>query len=165
MKGKKTSKPMTVTRATCKRINEMNTMLSLFHMACNLGMRAPTTPGMKCCRNTSVASEFQQYDILPHDTALIDQSFHFLIGNVCGVPRIVLHDMLTKKHKLSIDLIMSLLRHINKKVKNFQMGKASFEFDTDDNKVSCVTTPYNEQCTHVLIFEQVDSIDLKVFYA
>ena len=64
--------------------------------------------------------------------------------------------MLMKKYKSSIDLIVSLLRHINKKVKNFQMGKASFDFDMDDNEVSCVMTPYNKQCTHVLIFEQVD---------
>ena len=42
---------------------------------------------------------------------------------------------------------------MNKKVKNFQMGKAA-SFDLDDNQVSC-GVPYNEQCTHILIFEQV----------
>ena len=49
---------------------------------------------------------------------------------------------------------MSCLRNMNKKVKNFPIGKeASFDLD---NEVSCVMTPYNEQCTHVLIFQQVD---------
>ena len=63
--------------------------------------------------------------------------------------------MLIKKYKSSINLIVSLLQHVNKKVKNFQMSKEA-SFDLDDNQVSSCGVLYNEQCTHVLIFEQMD---------
>ena len=82
-------------------------------------------------------------------------AFHSSTGNLCGIPSNLIVDDLVEGNKVEIDSIVTSLKQVKRKIKDFQKGdEVMFKNveQLDDNDVSI----------HVLIFEQIEGKEERV---